>query len=92
MNASEPSEHSPPPKKRERLSKRLLLGGNIACKDQTLHGISSGLLTVVAVVVSHIQRIGCQPEKTTLHGGQSRSWSAPDITDDSLLNRISEFR
>ena len=28
------------------------------------------------VVVSHIQRIGCQPGKTTLHGGQSRSWSA----------------
>ena len=28
------------------------------------------------VVVSHIQRIGCQPEKSTLHGGQSRSWSA----------------
>ena len=28
------------------------------------------------VVVSHIQRIGCQPVKTTLHGGQSRSWSA----------------
>ena len=28
------------------------------------------------LVVSHIQRIGCQPEKTTLHGGQSRSWSA----------------
>ena len=27
------------------------------------------------VVVSHIQRIGCQPEKTILHGGQSRSWS-----------------
>ena len=27
-------------------------------------------------VVSHIQRIGCQPEKTTLHGGQPRSWSA----------------
>ena len=27
-------------------------------------------------VVSHIQRIGCQPEKTTLHGGQSRSWSS----------------
>ena len=31
---------------------------------------------VAVVVVSHIQRIGCQPEKTTLHGGQSRSWSA----------------
>ena len=30
----------------------------------------------VVVVVSRIQRIGCQPEKTTLHGGQSRSWSA----------------
>ena len=33
-------------------------------------------LEYVVVVVSHIQRIGCQPEKTTLHGGQSRSWSA----------------
>ena len=32
-------------------------------------------VVVVAVVVSHIQRIGCQPEKITLHGGQSRSWS-----------------
>ena len=31
---------------------------------------------VVVVVVSRIQRIGCQPEKTTLHDGQSRSWSA----------------
>ena len=28
------------------------------------------------IVVSHIQRIGCQTEKTTLHGGQSRSWTA----------------
>ena len=28
-------------------------------------------------VVSHIRRIGCPPEKTTLqvHGSQSRSWS-----------------
>ena len=34
------------------------------------------LAVVVVVVVSHIQRIGCQPEKTTLHGCQSRSWSA----------------
>ena len=31
---------------------------------------------VVVVVVSHIQRIGCQTKKTTLHGGQSHSWSA----------------
>ena len=29
----------------------------------------------VVVVVSRFQRIGCQPEKTTLHDGQSRSWS-----------------
>ena len=28
------------------------------------------------VFVSHIKRIGCQPDKTTSHGGQSRSWSA----------------
>ena len=34
------------------------------------------VVVVVVVVVSHIQRTGCQPEKTTLHGGQSRSWSA----------------
>ena len=27
-------------------------------------------------VVSHIQRIGCQPERTTLHGSESRSRSA----------------
>ena len=27
-------------------------------------------------IVFHIQRIGCQPEKTSSHGGQSRSWSA----------------
>ena len=25
---------------------------------------------------SHIRRIGCQPERNTLHGDQSRSWSA----------------
>ena len=31
---------------------------------------------VVVVVVSRIQRIGCQPEKTNLHGDQSRLWSA----------------
>ena len=34
-------------------------------------------LTFIAIVVSHIQRIGRQPGKTTLHSGQSRSsWSA----------------
>ena len=40
-------------------------------------GINQAWLPILLlVVVSHIQRIGCQPEKTTLHGGQSRSWSA----------------
>ena len=34
------------------------------------------------VVVSHIQRFGCQPEKTNLHGGQSRSWSAEQRKED----------
>ena len=49
-------------------------------------------VVVVVVVVSHIQRIGCQPEKTTLHGGQSRSWSAEQgkenkrkITNDLIV-------
>ena len=33
--------------------------------------------TFIAIVVSHIQRIGRQPGKNTLHSGQSRSsWSA----------------
>ena len=32
-------------------------------------------IIVVVVVVSHIQCSGCQLEKATLHGGQSRSWS-----------------
>ena len=32
-------------------------------------------LEALVVVFSHIQRIGCQPEKTTLHSGESRSWS-----------------
>ena len=39
-------------------------------------GLATNTVVVVVVVVSHIQRIGCQPEKTTLHGGQFRSWSA----------------
>ena len=40
-------------------------------------------------VFSHIQRIGCQPEKTTLHGGQSRSWSAYRVHRNSCrITRI----
>ena len=34
------------------------------------------IVVVVVVAVSHIQRIGCQPEKSTLHGDQSCSWFA----------------
>ena len=40
-----------------------------------LHSVTDGVYVVV-VVVSHMQRIGYQPEKTTLYGGQSRVWSA----------------
>ena len=40
------------------------------------HGWILTSTSVVAAVVSHIQRIGYQPEKNTLHGGQSRLWSA----------------
>ena len=32
--------------------------------------------SILVVVVSHIQRTGYQPEKTTSHGDQPRSWSA----------------
>ena len=49
---------------------------NVACKKTFCEVSLEDPLVVVAVVVSHIQRIGCQPEKNTLHGGQSRSWSA----------------
>ena len=49
----------------------------MAYTDHVVVGQRRPLLTfVVVAVASHIQRIGCQPEKTTLHGGQSRSWSA----------------
>ena len=42
-------------------------------------------MEVVVVVVSHIQRsIGCQPENTTLHGGQSRSWSAEQGKENKI--------
>ena len=54
--------------------------GDMKCDDYTHMDMMYMLYVwsshVVSVVVSHIQRIGCQPEKTTLHGGQSRSWSA----------------
>ena len=39
---------------------------------------------VVVFVVSHIQRIGCQPQKTTLHGDQSRSWSAEERKENKI--------
>ena len=45
-------------------------------EQEALAPVRPSSTVVDVVVVSHIQRIGCQPEKTTLHGGQSRSWSA----------------
>ena len=51
--------------------------------------------SLLFVVVSRIQRIGYQPEKTTLHGGQSRSWSAEQgkkkkKKSGSVLNTVPE--
>ena len=59
-----------------RLARRL--AGNISFPEQRCSDDNSedSVVVVVVVVVFHIQRIGCQPEKTTSHGGQSRSWSA----------------
>ena len=48
-------------------------------------------VVVVVVVVSHIQRIGCQPEKTTLHGGQSRSWSAEQGKENKRKSRCKDM-
>ena len=42
--------------------------------------------TLTLIAVSHIQRLGCQPEKITLHGGQSRSWSAEQGKVKSLIS------
>ena len=53
-------------------------------KIQGYHATVCSSVVVVVVVVSHIQRIGCQPEKTTLHGGQSRSWSAEQGKENKI--------
>ena len=58
-----------PPNEGEKSSKRLLVDGKI----------------LLLFVVSHIQRIGCQVEKATLHGGQSRPWSAEGFLPDIIL-------
>ena len=47
-------------------------------------------VAVVVVVVSHIQRIGCQPEKKTiLHGGQMKpfleSWSTSEAESSTIM-------
>ena len=46
-------------------------------------GVSYSTVVVVACV-SHIQRIGCLSEKTVLHGGQSRSWSAEQGKENKI--------
>ena len=54
------------------------LGTYLVIKSRWVVGSPTpwGCREMLLLVVSHIQRISCQPEKTTLHGGQSRSWSA----------------
>ena len=59
-NAFKPSEHSPV--RGRGMSKRL--GGIIDCKDKTSLRHLIGFLE--GVVIFHIERIACQPEKTTL--------------------------
>ena len=46
------------------------------CDNDDGHLVAYRSRVVVVVVVSHIQRLVANPKKTTLHGGQSRSWSA----------------
>ena len=41
-------------------------------------------------VVSHIQRIGCQPEKTALPGGQYRSWSAEQGKKENIKSLVGQ--
>ena len=57
---------------------------NLNAPRPSEHCLKKNLIVVVVVVVSHIQRIGCQPEKTTLHGGQSRSWSAEQGKENKI--------
>ena len=49
----------------------------------------SGLRLPDTPHAQHIQRICCQPEKTTLHGGQSRSWSAEQGKENKRILYIS---
>ena len=53
-------------------------------KFHSARGSASTRMPTCVVVVSHIRRIGCQPEKTTLHGGQSRSWSAEQGKENKI--------
>ena len=92
QSAPRPSEH--PPVMGEKMSKRL--GGIKGCKYKTSswhlnrfpmqitlgqqYNVGEKPTVILYIYINHIQRIGCQPEKTTLHGGQSRSWSAEQGT------------
>ena len=73
LNASKPSNQSKG------------LSENIGCMEKSSiymvlkgfpDGSNIGSPDFVVVDVSHIQRVCCQPEKPTLHGGQFRSWFA----------------
>ena len=54
--------------------------------------ISTSLLQDKSRRSTHIQRIGCQPEKTTLHGGQSRSWSAEQEKRENKIESLEAHR
>ena len=45
-------------------------------------------VVAVVVVVSHIQRIGYQPEKITSHGGQSLSWSGEQAKENKRKSLV----
>ena len=42
----------------------------------------------VVVVISHIQRIGCQPGKSASSDGQSRSWSTENREERKKRKRL----
>ena len=81
----------------EQLQKHATLDKNPYCvygtlknKGQVRNHLQS-LKLIVVVDVSRIQRIGCQPEKSTLHGGQSRSWPAEQAKENKKRRYLAAY-
>ena len=78
LNASRPSEH--PPVRGGDV--KTFLGGIIGCKYKTSSRHLNGFPMVVTLgqqlllLFLTFSALVANPKKTTLHGGQSRSWSA----------------